>query len=75
MRRKGDLPSKPCIACGRPFAWRRKWARVWDEVRYCSEACRARRGARREPGDAVPQRQRDRRVPGGDRRDPRGERG
>lgn len=40
MRRKGDLPQKPCAACGRPFAWRRKWARVWAEVRYCSEACR-----------------------------------
>jgi hypothetical protein len=21
--------------------WRRRWARVWDEVRYCSDACRA----------------------------------
>jgi hypothetical protein len=20
--------------------WRRKWARNWDEVRYCSDACR-----------------------------------
>ena len=40
MRRKGDLPSKPCAHCGRPFAWRRKWAAVWDEVRYCSDACR-----------------------------------
>lgn len=44
MRRKGDLPQKPCAACGRPFAWRRKWAKVWDEVRYCSEACRRSRG-------------------------------
>ncbi|MGR3541927.1 MAG: DUF2256 domain-containing protein [Hasllibacter sp.] len=40
MVRKGDLPTKDCAACGRPFAWRRKWARVWDEVRYCSERCR-----------------------------------
>lgn len=49
MRRKGDLPKKTCLACGRPFAWRRKWARVWDEVRTCSDRCRddlrrARRG-------------------------------
>lgn len=43
MRRKGDLPVKTCVTCGRPFAWRRKWARVWDEVRYCSDRCRARR--------------------------------
>ncbi|WP_456306112.1 DUF2256 domain-containing protein [Komagataeibacter oboediens] len=27
MRRKADLPSKPYAACGRPFAWRKKWAR------------------------------------------------
>lgn len=41
MRRKGDLPEKICAQCGRPFAWRKKWARVWDEVRYCSDRCRA----------------------------------
>lgn len=40
MRRKGDLPSKPCAACGRAFAWRKKWAKTWDEVRFCSDACR-----------------------------------
>jgi hypothetical protein len=40
MRRKGDLPSKPCLHCGRPFAWRKAWERVWDEVRYCSQRCR-----------------------------------
>jgi hypothetical protein len=43
MRQKADLPQKICATCGRPFAWRRKWARVWDEVRYCSDACRAKR--------------------------------
>jgi hypothetical protein len=42
-RRKGNLPEKPCATCGRPFAWRKKWAKVWDEVRYCSAACRGRR--------------------------------
>jgi hypothetical protein len=41
MRKKADLPQKICVTCGRPFAWRRKWARVWDDVRYCSDACRA----------------------------------
>jgi len=44
MRRKGDLPRKVCAACGRTMVWRRKWARVWDEVRYCSDRCR--RGAK-----------------------------
>ncbi len=40
MRRKADLPTKICATCGRPFAWRKKWAKVWDEVRYCSDRCR-----------------------------------
>jgi hypothetical protein len=37
---KRFLPSKPCVACGRPMTWRKRWAKNWDEVRYCSEACR-----------------------------------
>ena len=41
--RKSDLPTRTCATCGRPFAWRKRWAKVWDEVRYCSDACRARR--------------------------------
>ncbi|PZO06065.1 MAG: DUF2256 domain-containing protein [Alphaproteobacteria bacterium] len=38
---KGDLPSKDCQACGRPFVWRAKWARDWDNVKFCSDRCRA----------------------------------
>jgi hypothetical protein len=38
--RKTDLPQKTCATCGRPFTWRRKWARVWEEVRHCSHRCR-----------------------------------
>ena len=41
MVRKGDWPQKTCAACGRPFAWRRKWARDWENVRYCSDRCRS----------------------------------
>ncbi|MFZ4984917.1 MAG: DUF2256 domain-containing protein [Blastocatellia bacterium] len=41
--KKSDLPTKNCAVCGRPFAWRRKWRKVWEEVRYCSDACRRRR--------------------------------
>jgi len=37
---KSGLPQKPCLACGRPMSWRRKWARDWDQVKYCSERCR-----------------------------------
>ncbi|WP_375593621.1 DUF2256 domain-containing protein [Algihabitans albus] len=41
---KAQLPQKTCASCGRPFAWRKKWERVWPEVRYCSERCRRLRG-------------------------------
>lgn len=40
MVKKGDLPQKICACCGRPFAWRKKWEKVWEEVRYCSDRCR-----------------------------------
>ena len=38
---KKTLPTKICVACGRPFAWRKKWERDWEQVRYCSERCRS----------------------------------
>lgn len=47
MIRKGDLPSKTCASCGRPFTWRKKWERDWDNVRHCSDRCRAE--AKRKP--------------------------
>ena len=37
------LPSKPCAACGRTITWRKKWERNWEEVKYCSDACRRHR--------------------------------
>ncbi|NCN71793.1 MAG: DUF2256 domain-containing protein [Rhodoferax sp.] len=40
MRKKSDLPSKICPVCSKPFAWRKKWERDWDNVKYCSERCR-----------------------------------
>lgn len=36
--------SKACERCGRTISWRRKWARDWDQVRYCSQRCRRQRG-------------------------------
>jgi len=39
-RTRDQLPTKVCEVCGRPFTWRRKWAEVWDEVKYCSDRCR-----------------------------------
>ena len=37
-----DIPDKTCASCGRRIEWRAKWARNWDEIRYCSDACRRR---------------------------------
>ncbi|RVT40332.1 DUF2256 domain-containing protein [Sphingobium algorifonticola] len=37
---KANLPSKVCPVCARPFSWRKKWARDWDAVIYCSDKCR-----------------------------------
>ena len=41
--RKADLPQKICLACGRPFTWRKKWEDSWDEVTTCSKSCNAER--------------------------------
>lgn len=38
--KKTDLPTKICLVCQRPFAWRKKWAKDWEHVKYCSERCR-----------------------------------
>ncbi len=51
MRRKAELPTRVCLACQRPFAWRRKWARDWERVLYCSEACKRGVGAPGSAGD------------------------
>jgi hypothetical protein len=40
MQKKQNLPQKLCIVCQRPFSWRRKWEKVWDEVKYCSQKCK-----------------------------------
>jgi hypothetical protein len=37
---KLGLPVKPCVTCGRPMVWRKKWRLNWDSVKYCSKACR-----------------------------------
>ena len=50
VRRGGHGAAQPadkvCAGCTRPFAWRKKWARDWDQVRFCSDACRDGRYAR-----------------------------
>jgi len=36
----GERPEKTCARCGRTMQWRAKWARNWNQVKYCSDACR-----------------------------------
>lgn len=38
------MPPEPktCASCGRRIEWRKKWERDWEQVRYCSTACRKR---------------------------------
>lgn len=38
--KKQHLPTKICLKCGLPFAWRKKWEKTWNDVSYCSERCR-----------------------------------
>ncbi|MFK7982852.1 MAG: DUF2256 domain-containing protein [Saprospiraceae bacterium] len=38
--KKENLPTKICLICGLFFTWRKKWAKNWEEVKYCSERCR-----------------------------------
>lgn len=38
--KKEFLPQKDCLVCGKPFSWRKKWDKVWNEVKYCSDKCR-----------------------------------
>jgi len=46
--RRSDSPhprgtTKTCASCGREMQWRAAWADDWDDVKYCSDACRRRR--------------------------------
>jgi hypothetical protein len=38
--KKQHLAEKICINCKRTFTWRKKWLKVWNEVKYCSDKCR-----------------------------------
>jgi len=42
---KAALPSKPCVVCGLMMSWRRRWAKNWEDVKYCSDACRRSKAA------------------------------
>ena len=36
---KNGFAPRICVTCGRPFEWRKKWARDWEKVLYCSQRC------------------------------------
>merc|ERR1712232_1126206 len=56
MAKKQHLPEKVCVTCNRPFTWRKKWERCWDEVTTCSKSCnRKRRGDRRNNSSVTKQ--------------------
>ncbi|UEG49554.1 DUF2256 domain-containing protein [Ferruginibacter lapsinanis] len=38
--KKQHLPQKICVTCLRSFTWRKKWTKVWNDVKYCSDKCR-----------------------------------
>jgi len=38
-----NYETKICAGCGRGITWRKKWAACWDQVRFCSDACRKRK--------------------------------
>jgi len=37
---RNELPEKICPVCQRPFTWRKKWEKNWEEIVYCSAKCR-----------------------------------
>ncbi|MFZ9596451.1 MAG: TIGR03643 family protein [Bdellovibrionia bacterium] len=42
---KRPFPEKICVVCNRSFTWRKKWERVWDQVKYCSKRCSGQRSS------------------------------
>jgi len=48
---KAHLPQKICASCLRPFTWRKKWERTWNERETCSDRCLSAARALRRSGD------------------------
>ena len=36
--KKVNLPQKTCPVCQRPFTWRKKWEKDWEQVIYLTPA-------------------------------------
>jgi hypothetical protein len=43
MKKASTPEPKSCMVCGREISWRKKWARDWENIRYCSDQCRSHR--------------------------------
>ena len=37
---KNGFVPRVCESCGLKFEWRKKWARDWEHVKFCSDFCR-----------------------------------
>ncbi|MBK7833708.1 MAG: DUF2256 domain-containing protein [Gemmatimonadetes bacterium] len=48
-RPPSQRPTRICASCGRPFTWRKKWTRDWEQVKYCSDGCRLTQGRASAP--------------------------
>lgn len=35
-----DRKEKTCSVCGRKMEWRSRWAKNWEQIKYCSDQCR-----------------------------------
>ena len=46
MDRGKKVEQKICVVCERPFTWRKKWERSWDEITTCSKRCNSERRRR-----------------------------
>ncbi|MBN2646958.1 MAG: DUF2256 domain-containing protein [Thiotrichales bacterium] len=50
--KKPFLPEKICPVCLRPFSWRKKWQKDWEQVIYCSKGCQKHKNARKNEAKA-----------------------
>mmetsp|Transcript_27587 Transcript_27587/g.63242 ORF Transcript_27587/g.63242 Transcript_27587/m.63242 type:complete len:224 (-) Transcript_27587:240-911(-) len=51
--KKENLPCKLCLICNRPFTWRKKWEKCWDEVSVCSKSCNRKRRSSRQHASKI----------------------
>jgi len=49
VHKKLNLPQKICLACQKPFAWRKKWQKDWEQVKYCSHRCQKNSSTKNSP--------------------------